>query len=146
VKLGQKGAALIKSREQLRLRAYKATPNEKWYTIGWGHTGPEITADTVWTLSQAEAAFAADTGKAAAAVMRSTDVPLTQNQFDALVAFTFNVGTEAEGHSTLCRLVNARDFEGAAAEFEKWNHQDGKVLPGLTVRRAQERDLFLEVA
>jgi lysozyme len=142
MKLGQKGAALIKSREQLRLRAYKATPNEKWYTIGWGHTGPEITADTVWVLSQAEEAFAKDTGKAATAVMRSVDVELTQNQFDALVAFTFNVGADAEGHSTLCRLINQRKWAEAADEFGKWNHQDGKVVPGLTVRREQERVLF----
>jgi lysozyme len=142
MKLGAKGAALIKSREQLRLRAYKATPAEKWYTIGWGHTGPEIKADTVWVLSQAEEAFARDTGKAATAVMKNVDVELTQNQFDALVAFTFNVGADAEAHSTLCKLLNRRDFAGAANEFAKWNHQDGKVLPGLTVRREQERVLF----
>lgn len=143
MRLGAKGAALIKAREQLRLRAYKPTPNDKW-TIGYGHTGPEVVEGLTWVLSQAEAAFARDTGEAAAAVMRSTDVPLTQNQFDAMVAFTFNVGAEAEGHSTLCRLVNARNFEGAVLEFAKWNHQDGKVLPGLTVRRAQEAALFQE--
>lgn len=142
MKLGTKGAALIKSREQLRLHAYKATPAEKWYTIGWGHTGPEITADTVWVLSQAEAAFAKDTGKAATAVMTHVDTELTQNQFDALVAFTFNVGVEAFITSTLLRLLNARDLTGAAGQFAAWNHQDGKVLPGLTVRREQERVLF----
>jgi lysozyme len=145
VKLGQKGAALIKSREQLRLRAYKPTPEDKW-TIGWGHTGPEVVEGLTWVLSQAEDAFQRDTAWAAAAVMRHVDVALSQNQFDALVAFVFNVGEPRFASSTLLRVLNAGKPAEAAEHFAEWNHQDGKVLPGLTVRRAQERDLFLSAA
>jgi lysozyme len=141
VKLGQKGAVLIKSREQLRLTAYLPTPKDKW-TIGYGHTGKDVYEGLTWVLSQAEDAFQRDTAWAVAAVMRHTDVALTQNQFDALVAFCFNVGEPQFASSTLLRDVNARNFAGAALEFAKWNHQDGVVLAGLTVRRAQEAALF----
>ena len=141
MKLGQKGAALIKAREQLRLRAYKPTPTDKW-TIGWGHTGPEVVEGLTWVLSQAEAAFERDTQWAATAVMKHVDVELNQNQFDALVAFVFNVGETNFAGSTLLRDLNARNYAGAVLEFAKWNHQDGKVLAGLTVRRQQEAALF----
>jgi lysozyme len=141
VKLGAAGAALIKSRELLRLRAYKPTPVDKW-TIGWGHTGPEVVEGLTWVLSQAEAAFAKDTGWAATAVMKHVDTELTQNQFDALVAFVFNVGEPNFASSTLLKCLNRRDYAGAAGQFALWNHQDGKVLAGLTVRREQERVLF----
>lgn len=141
MKLGTPGAALIKSREQLRLRAYKPTPTDKW-TIGWGHTGPEVVEGVTWVLSQAEQAFARDTQWAATAVMRHVDTLLTQNQFDALVAFVFNVGEPQFKGSTLLRVLNTGDYAGAAGHFAEWNHQAGKVLAGLTVRRAQERALF----
>ena len=141
MKLGQKGAALIKAREQLRLRAYKPTPTDKW-TIGWGHTGPEVVEGLTWVLSQAEDAFQRDVQWAATAVMKHVDVELTQNQFDALVAFVFNVGEPQFAGSTLLRDLNARNFEGAVLEFAKWNHEGGVVRPGLTVRRAQEAALF----
>lgn len=141
MKLGAAGAALIKSREQLRLTAYKPTPQDKW-TIGWGHTGKEVVEGLTWVLSQAEAAFASDTQWAQTAVMRDVDVPLSQNQFDALVAFVFNVGEPQFKGSTLLRVLNTGDYAGAAGHFAEWDHQNGKVLPGLDVRRAQERVLF----
>jgi lysozyme len=141
MKLGAAGAALIKKRELLRLRAYKPTPTDRW-TIGWGHTGPEVVEGLTWVLSQAEAAFAKDTAWAATAVMKHVDVPLTQNQFDALVAFVFNVGEPGFAGSTMLKLLNRQDFAGAAGEFSKWDHQDGKVLPGLDARRADEKKLF----
>jgi lysozyme len=149
VKLGAKGAALIKKREQLRLVAYKPTPQDKW-TIGWGHTGKDVYEGLTWVLSQAEDAFQRDTAWAVTAVLRHTDVALNQNQFDALVAFVFNVGETAfagdPAHgrepSTLLRLVNSSRFADAAQEFAKWNHQNGVVLGGLTARRADEAQLF----
>jgi lysozyme len=143
MKLGPKGEALIKSFETLRLKAYKPTPNDKW-TIGWGHTGPEVVAGLEWTEAQAEIALCNDVAWAVKQVICTTDVALSQNQFDALVAFTFNVGVTAEGHSTLIKLVNAGYTGAASAEFMKWNHQGGVVLDGLTRRRAAEKALFLE--
>jgi lysozyme len=142
MRLGAKGEALIKSFETLALEAYLPTGKDKW-TIGWGHTGPEVHPGLVWTPEQAEAAFLSDVAKAVLAVTRSTDVVLSQNQFDALVSFTFNVGVDAEEHSTLCKLVNARQWLQAADEFGRWNHQAGVVLAGLTRRRSAERALFV---
>lgn len=142
MELSAKGEALIKGFETLQLKAMKPTPYDKW-TIGWGHTGHEVVEGLVWTPEQAEDAFIHDVAGAEFAVIRSTDVALTQNQFDALVSFTFNVGTDNEAHSTLCRLVNATAWPAAADEFPKWNHQNGKVLAGLTRRRTAERALFL---
>ena len=70
--------------------------------------------------------------------------PLNQNQFDALVSWTFNLGPGNLRSSTLLKRLNAGDYRGAADEFLKWNKADGKVLPGLTKRREAERALFLE--
>ena len=70
-------------------------------------------------------------------------VKLNQNQFDALVSFTYNLGAGALGSSTLLGKLNRGDFEGAADEFPKWNKAGGKVLNGLVKRRAAERSLFL---
>lgn len=143
MQLGSRGEALIKGYEKLKLVAYLPTPEDKW-TIGWGHTGLEVVEGLVWSLDQAEAGFTRDTSSSVLQVIRSTDVLLSQEQFDALVAFTFNIGVTAEGHSTLIALVNQRKWMAAAAEFPKWNKQAGQVLAGLVARRAAERALFLE--
>lgn len=143
MQLGVQGEALIKGYERLKLVAYKPTPNDKW-TIGWGHTGVEVVDGLVWTLGEAEAAFVHDTSWAVMQVVRTTDVLLSQEQFDALASFTFNVGVTAEGHSTLIGLVNQRKWIEAAAEFCKWNKQNGEILDGLVARRRAERALFLE--
>jgi lysozyme len=141
MKLSAAGEAFIKGYEKLRLVAYKPTPNDKW-TYGWGHTGPEVIEGATVTPEQAELDFQRDTAGAVWGVIRSTDVTLTQNQFDALVSFTFNVGVSAEAHSTLCAKVNARDRPGIVAEWVKWDHQAGVVVPGLLARREAERELF----
>ena len=139
--LGPKGTALIHSFEKLCLASY---PDEGGvWTIGWGHTGPGVGPGQICTVAQADAWFTQDTQAAVAAVNASVWRPLSQEQFDALVAFTFNVGAGAEAHSTLCRLVNAGDMAGAANEFGKWNHVNGVVSAGLTRRRQAERDLFV---
>lgn len=143
MQLSLRGEALIKGYEKLVLVAYKPTPNDKW-TIGWGHTGPEVVPGLKWDLIDAEEYFRRDTAASVLQVIASTDVPLTQNQFDALVSFTFNVGVTAEGHSTLIGLVNQKKWALAADQFLVWNKQDGIVLAGLTARRTSERTLFLE--
>ena len=71
-------------------------------------------------------------------------VPINQNQFDALVSFSFNCGSGALKKSTLLRKLNARDFSGAANEFLKWNKSNGIILEGLVKRRKDERELFLK--
>jgi lysozyme len=141
--LSPRGRALIQEFEQLRLVAFKPTPEDVW-TIGWGHTGPDVHEGLVWTRIQADDAFDFDAGQRVRAVIASTDVALTQNQFDALVSFTYNEGVTAEGHSTLLRYVNQCKWQLAADEFPKWDKQAGVVLEGLISRRAAERALFLE--
>jgi lysozyme len=142
MRLSAAGEAFLKGYEKLRLVAYKPTPNDKW-TIGWGHTGPEVVEGLVWTEQQAERTFWRDVAPAEYGVTKSTDVVLNQNQFDALVCFTFNVGVSAEAHSTLCAKVNARDSTGIALEWLKWDHQAGVVVPGLLERRKAELAMFL---
>lgn len=138
--LGPKGTALIQSYEKCVLTAYQ-DPKGVW-TIGWGHTGPEVVEGLVWTQDEADRAFVNDSRAATLGVLRSLDIALPQDSFDALVAFTFNVGVTAEGQSTLHTLVNARDWDGAEAEWPKWNHTGGKVSAGLNARRAAELELF----
>ena len=74
---------------------------------------------------------------------QAVQVPLTQGQYDALVSFAYNLGLAALKSSTLLRLLNARNYAGAAAQFPRWNRAGGKVLPGLTRRREAERVMFL---
>jgi lysozyme len=139
--LGDKGIKLIQSFETLALTAY---PDQGGiWTIGWGHT-PSFQGQTC-TLDQADDWFLDDTRAACQAISRHVDVALSQNQFDALVSFTFNVGIGAFAGSTLLKLVNRGIWDQAAAEFAKWDHVDGKPSAGLDKRRAAERDLFLSM-
>ncbi len=78
------------------------------------------------------------------AVNDVVSVPLSQNQFDALVSLAYNIGTNAFKTSTLVKYLNALDYKAAAYEFPKWNRRGGKVLKGLVRRREAERALFLK--
>lgn len=142
MKLGERGEALIKGFEKLALTAYQDSGGV--WTIGWGCTRHAVEGATC-TTAQAEAWFVEDVQVAVSAVLRTVDIQLSQNQFDALVAFTYNVGAGNEAHSTLLKLVNVAKFAEAAAEFGKWNHIHGAISSGLTKRRAAERELFLSV-
>lgn len=100
--------------------------------------------DKEWSDEAIDLLFDADLLKFESGVLRHCpDSALSQSQFDALVAFSFNVGLGALQASTLRRLYNAGDIDGAAAEFPKWNKGGGRVLPGLTRRRLAEQALFL---
>lgn len=132
---------LIKKWEALRLRAYKPTINDVW-TIGWGHT-KGVHPGMVITEQEAERLFRSDVAWAVEAVNTLVKVPLTQNQFDALVSFVFNIGTTNFRKSTLLRKLNVRDYEGAANELPRWVKQKGVTLRGLVRRRAEEMEYFL---
>jgi len=134
---------LIKSYEGLRPTAYLDAVGVP--TIGWGHTKTVTKADVGRkTISQAEAQrlFDADIAEFEKAVARLVTVPLTENQRGALVSFAYNLGAGNLGSSTLLKKLNAKDYKGAQAEFGKWNRAGGKVLAGLTKRRAAEAELF----
>ena len=134
--LGAVGAALIKSFESLRLTAYQ--DQRGIWTCGWGHTSG-VTQGTTCTAAQAENWFLEDTQFAVNGVNVSIDTNISQNQFDALVSFTYNVGVGSEAHSTLAKLVNAGDMAGAAAQFPLWDHVDGVANAGLLRRREAAR-------
>lgn len=138
------GIALIKGFETLQLEAYPdpGTGGAPW-TIGYGHTGPEVQPGQVITEAEADALLRADLGAAEQAVADALDgAPVTDDQFAALVSLAFNIGGAALASSTLLRKLQAGDVDGAAEEFERWNHAGGRVLAGLTSRRRAERALF----
>lgn len=136
---------LIKRFEGCRLSAYPdpGTGGDPW-TIGYGHTGPEVHRGIVWTQGQADAALALDVARFSDKVEGLVGTAATtQGEFDALVAFAFNVGAGNLASSTLLRKHKAGDKAGAAVEFGKWTHAAGKVLPGLVTRRKAEAALYL---
>lgn len=113
-------------------------------TACMGHTSTVTRADVGKELTAAVCADLArkDTAAAVRAVQRLTTQAITQEQFDALVSFTFNVGQGNYETSTLLRKINSGDCYGAVREFPKWNKARGRVLPGLVTRRAREASLF----
>lgn len=113
-------------------------------TIGYGHTGPDVVPGQRITSAQADALLAKDIVRFEQNINRMVRVPLSQFQFDALVSFSYNCGNEALNCSTLLRKLNAGDYAGAAAEFVHWNHDNGRVVAGLTNRRNDESRLFLK--
>jgi lysozyme len=118
------------------------------WTIGVGHTGPEVKYGLVWTQDQADAQLLADVAGAVAAVNRLVNVKaaqngFTQNEFDALVDFVFNVGVGNFAGSTMLKLLNSGNDAAAAAEFEKWDMAGGQHVAGLLRRRLAEKAEFL---
>lgn len=109
------------------------------WTIGYGCT-EGVTAGMVLTKNEARELFARELAKHEAIVMRLVTVAIGQNNFDALVSFSYNTGGLAK--STLLRKLNRGDFAGAAREFAKWNKAGGTVYKGLVRRRAAEMALF----
>ena len=105
---------------------------------------PSVKRGMVITNQEAEAILRADVEKFAAKVAAVITVPVTENQFGAVVSFAFNVGIGNLRASTLLKKLNAKDYAGAANEFLKWTKAAGKVLPGLVTRRQEERALFLK--
>lgn len=139
MRTSQNGINLIKQFEGCKLKAYKC-PAGRW-TIGYGHTNGVKSGQTI-TQAKAEEYLKNDLVIYEKGVENVVKVKLNQNQFDALVSFSYNVGLGALRTSTLMKKLNAKDYTGAANEFPRWNKSNGKVLSGLTRRRAAEQKLF----
>jgi lysozyme len=131
--------SLIKEFEGLRLEAYLC-PAKVW-TIGYGHTKTAKPGMRI-TEGGAEALLRHDLEWVESTINKNVKVPLTQNQYDALASFIYNVGAGAFRKSTLLRLLNQGDYTGAAGQFQRWNKAGGKVLRGLTRRRQAEAEKF----
>lgn len=143
-KTNSRGLSLLKEEEGLRLNRYIDAVGVP--TIGYGHAIKKGERLTKITERQADELLEADLLDAEAAVERLAHVPLNSNQFSALVSFVFNLGEDKVADSTMFRLLNAGDYQGAAKQFSRWNKgkQGGRLvaLPGLTRRRAREAALF----
>lgn len=142
--VNQAGVDLIRRFEGCRLDAYPdpGTGGDPW-TIGYGATGPGIAPGVAWTQEEAEARLVEDIAQFAGAVDRALTVPVSANEFAAMVSLAFNIGAGAFKKSTLLRLLNDGHFEAAAEQFLRWNRAGGREMPGLTRRRQAERQLFL---
>lgn len=141
---------LIKSYEGLVLQAYPdpATGDEPW-TIGYGTTiypnGVKVKRGDIITKAQAESFLVSDITKFAIKVASLLKKNLTDNQFGAIVSFTYNVGLGNLKISTLLKKVNINPNDTSIAnEFPKWNKANGKVMLGLTRRRKAENDLYFK--
>ena len=113
------------------------------WTIGYGHTGPDIGPGMTCTQQQAQAWLVLDTQAAAQAVTDLVVPQLTQGEFDALVDFVFNLGRGAFERSTMLRLLNGGDIASAAGQFALWDHIGGREIAGLLRRRLAEKAEFL---
>jgi len=146
MKTGPKGLDLIKRFEGLRTRAYQDSVGV--WTIGYGHTAaagdPKPVAGMVLTVAECEAILKRDLAKYEREVSSLVKVPLSQEQFDALVSFHFNTG--ALGRSTLLKRLNAGDYAAVPSELRKWTKAGGKVLAGLVKRREAEAALFMSAS
>lgn len=159
--LSDTGVEVLHEFENCVLKAYPdpKTKGDPW-TIGWGHTGPEVKKGLVWSQDKANEVFARDVAVFEKMANMCIMVPVTQGQFDAMVSILFNVGPGRkkrpgdEGKngilqlkdgspSTLLRKLNAGDYAGCAAEFPKWCSPGSPVEAGLKRRRIREQKLFL---
>lgn len=130
---------IIKEEEQLRLEAYEL--GGVWL-IGYGHLMLEGEKDVI-TEQEAEAFLRDDLKWCEQAIERYVTVPVTLNEFSAMVAFCYNVGSNKTRKSSIVKRVNVDDRPGAANAFLLWNRMNGVVMPALAKRRARERTLFL---
>lgn len=146
--LGQNGLSVLKHFEGLKTEAYLCT--SKVWTIGYGHT-QGVKPGMKITELKAEELLKQDISQFEKDVNNLLKVPVSQNQFDALVCFAFNVGSDIDqdltpeglGDSTLLKRVNMMDFVGASQEFHKWIRSAGEISNGLIRRRKAESILFM---
>lgn len=134
------GKSIVRKFEGCKLKAYLCPAGIP--TIGYGHTHNVKLGDTC-TQQQADEWLEDDFFYATSDVKAVVKVPLTDNQLDALASFVFNLGVRKLIQSTLLKKLNAKDYTGAANEFDKWVFAAGKKLNGLIARRAAEKALFL---
>lgn len=144
MKTSPTGLAFIERAEGFSPRAY---PDAGHLSIGYGTllNTPTLLSrykDATITRSEATSLLMDKVREIETEIDRLVTVPLTQSQFDALVSFTYNLGSRALAFSTLLRKLNLGDYREAGKQFDRWVHSQGKRLPGLVARRAEERRMF----
>ena len=142
--ISPKGIEMICRFEGLQLSAYDDGVGV--WSIGFGTivypSGTRVRKGDICTLEQAKFYMSHDLKKFEHAVDLAVKVSIDQNQFDALVSLTYNIGAGAFRNSTLLKKLNVGDYHGASAQFDVWNKASGRVLQGLVNRRSVERTLF----
>lgn len=137
MKISQEGLDAIVKREGSRKASYLDTKGI--WTIGVGHTGPEVHSGLMWTIQQIEDALREDIKEAEDCINEVVKASLKQNQFDALCSFIFNVGVAAFKKSTMLKLINLCLYAQAGQQFDRWI-----VPPEITGRRMSEKEQFLK--
>lgn len=139
MEISQEGLSLIKRFEGCKLKAYKCSAGVP--TIGYGST-QGVTMDMEISQQRAEALLLEDVAIFEEEVNKAVKVPLEQNQFDALVAWTFNLGGSNLRSSTMLKVLNEKKYEEVPSQMKRWNKANGEVLAGLVRRREAESLLF----
>ncbi|EMI0561928.1 lysozyme [Acinetobacter baumannii] len=143
--ISENGYKLIKSFEGFEPKAYQDTGGV--WTIGYGTikypNGTRVKKGDMCTMAEAEEWLKNDCAWVDACLDKYLKFQPTQNQFDALASFVYNVGETAFSKSTMLKSLNAGNFAGAANQFDKWVYDNGKLIKGLVNRRAAEKKLFL---
>lgn len=137
MKTSAEGIQLIKKFEGCVLKAYKAVDSEVYWTIGFGHYGPDVHQGDIITMQRATELLQQDLDKFEKAVEHAGS--WNQSQFDALVSFTYNCG-----QGNLAKLVNGRNKAQIADAMLLYVKAGGLTLQGLVRRRKAERELFLK--
>lgn len=139
MKINDAGIHLLKTHEGLRLQAYLCPGGV--LTIGYGHTGDVRPLQTI-TQEDAERLLCNDLARFETGISQIVQVPLSDNQFSALVCFAFNIGLAAFASSTLVSLLNRKWYGQVPAQLMRWTHARGVELPGLAARRRDEAALW----
>lgn len=143
MKTGQAGKELIKQFEGCRLRSYICPAGV--LTIGYGHTGKDVVEDMIITEKKADELLCNDL-VIFEKQLNSLELPINQNQFDALISFIFNLGFGSLLKSTLLKKIKVNPLDPTiSSEFVKWNKAGGVVLSGLMKRRRSEAELYFKV-
>lgn len=145
--VNKEGIQLLHHFESCSLKSYKCPANV--WTIGWGNTfyedGSKVIEGDLITQERADELFKNILDKFSKKAKSLIKKDLTDNQFSALVSFSYNVGTGNLASSTLLKKVNVDPLDNTIeSEFLKWNKANKKVLNGLTRRRQAEADLYLK--
>ena len=139
MKTSGEGIALIKKFEGCRLEPYLCSAGV--LTIGYGHTRTAVEGQN-WSQDHAEEMLANDLEEFEKYVAQYVKVPLQQHMFDALVAWTFNLGPSKLSTSTLLRVLNEGKYNEVPTQIKRWNKAGGEVLDGLVRRREAEALMF----
>jgi lysozyme len=145
MKTSMAGVNAIKQFEGLRVKTYRDIAGK--LTIGYGHLvkeGDGIVEGEIISVVEATAFLVRDLEWAEQCITKNVHTQLTQNEFDALVSFVYNVGCPNFSHSTMLLYLNNGNKNAAGQEFVKWKFAGGVNSPGLLARREKERDIFLK--